>query len=309
MADVTLIAIVGVGKIARDQHIPAIDQSASFRLAATVSRHGGIERVPAFASVEEMVKVLPEIGAVAICTPPQLRLGLVERAAGAGLDILMEKPPAATLSEAEGIAAAAARAGRVLYTTWHSRMAAAVEPARDWLAGRTLESVRVTWKEDVRVWHPGQEWIWEPGVGVFDPGINALSVLTRILPQNLAVTAAELFFPANRDAPIAASLSLTAGKDVPVSIEFDFDQRGTQTWEIEVRSGADVLLLSQGASRMALNGVDQPVDDRGEYARLYDRFARLLAARESDVDLSPFKLVGDAYLIGKRRPVQDFHWT
>ena len=52
----------------------------------------------------------------------------------------------------------------------------------DWLAGRTIRRVECTWKEDVRVWHPGQAWIWEPGIGVFDPGINALSVLTRILP-------------------------------------------------------------------------------------------------------------------------------
>ena len=44
--------------------------------------------------------------------------------------------------------------------------------------------LKVTWKEDVRKWHPGQEWIWQPGgFGVFDPGINALSIVTKILPE------------------------------------------------------------------------------------------------------------------------------
>jgi D-galactose 1-dehydrogenase len=43
--------------------------------------------------------------------------------------------------------------------------------------------VNVIWREDVRVWHPGQDWIWQPGgLGVFDPGINALSIITHILP-------------------------------------------------------------------------------------------------------------------------------
>ncbi|MFX5656779.1 hypothetical protein ABTE24_21610, partial [Acinetobacter baumannii] len=44
--------------------------------------------------------------------------------------------------------------------------------------------VKVIWREDVRHWHPDQEWIWQPGgLGVFDPGINALSIVTEILPQ------------------------------------------------------------------------------------------------------------------------------
>lgn len=309
MPDVTPIAIVGVGKIARDQHIPAIRSSDVFRLAATVSLSGGIEGVPNYASIEEMARALPEIRAVAICTPPQPRLALARSAAAEGLDILLEKPPAATLSEAHAIVAAAAEAGCVLFTTWHSRMAAGVEPARAWLAGRAIEGVRVAWKEDVRVWHPRQEWIWEPGVGVFDPGINALSILTRILPQGLAVSSAELRFPENRDAPIAADLALELEGGAPVSIAFDFDQRGVQTWEIEVRAGGEGLLLTEGASKMALNGVDQPLDDRGEYPRLYEAFASLLAARRSDVDLSPFRLVADAYLIGRRRAAPAFHWA
>jgi hypothetical protein len=45
--------------------------------------------------------------------------------------------------------------------------------------------VEIVWHEDVRKWHPGQQWIWEPGgFGVFDPGINALSIATRIFPAS-----------------------------------------------------------------------------------------------------------------------------
>ena len=55
--------------------------------------------------------------------------------------------------------------------------------AKTWLAENPLRRLHVTWKEDVRIWHPGQEWVWEPGgLGVFDPGINALSIMTEILP-------------------------------------------------------------------------------------------------------------------------------
>ena len=74
--------------------------------------------------------------------------------------------------------------------------------------GKRVRELRVTWKEDVRHWHPGQAWIWEPGgFGVFDPGINALSILTRILPSPIFVQSATLAVPANRAAPIAAEIS------------------------------------------------------------------------------------------------------
>lgn len=37
------IALVGIGKIALDQHVPALAASPDWDLAATVSRHGKVE--------------------------------------------------------------------------------------------------------------------------------------------------------------------------------------------------------------------------------------------------------------------------
>jgi D-galactose 1-dehydrogenase len=213
--------------------------------------------------------------------------------------VMIEKPPAATLSEAEIFGVLARNAGRVLFATWHSREAAGVEPARRWLEGKRIASVTCHWKEDVRVWHPGQAWIWEPGIGVFDPGINALSVLTTILPHPLLLQTAELRFPSNRNAPIAADLDY-AHDGAPVRVEFDFDQRGPQTWDIHVETDSGTLTLSKGASRLAIDGAAIDVGEEPEYARLYRRFADLLARRESDVDLSPFRHVADAFVLGRR---------
>ena len=109
--------------------------------------------------------------------------------------------------------------------------------------------MHINWKEDVRVWHPGQSWIFEPGgLGVFDPGINALSILTRILPQPLFVTAAELCFPANREAPIAARVSLADAAELPITAEFDFRQTGPQSWDIVVETDEGRMTLSGGGA-------------------------------------------------------------
>ncbi|WP_250845344.1 hypothetical protein, partial [Escherichia coli] len=88
----------------------------------------------------------------------------------------------------------------------HSRYAPAVEAARAFLMSAKINSAAIIWKEDVRRWHPNQEWIWEPGgFGVFDPGINALSIATYILPP-MFITSAVLDFPENRAAPVAAQV-------------------------------------------------------------------------------------------------------
>ena len=102
---------------------------------------------------------------------------------------------------------------RVLFTTWHSQYAG-VDEAKKALAGRTVRRLLVTWKEDVHRWHPGQTWIWEAGgFGVFDPGINALSIVTKILPAPIFVRKADLQFPSNAEAPIAASLTFSSGAE------------------------------------------------------------------------------------------------
>ena len=67
---------------------------------------------------------------------------------------------------------------------------------------------RSTWKEDVRQWHPGQTWIWEAGgFGVFDPGINALSILTTLHPgAHLSRRPQRCIVPSNCETPIAAQI-------------------------------------------------------------------------------------------------------
>ncbi|MGB8814197.1 MAG: Gfo/Idh/MocA family oxidoreductase [Paracoccaceae bacterium] len=301
------VTVVGVGKIARDQHLPAIAGNADFRLVAAVSRHGRVEGVPNFTDFDDYLARGPK-GAIALCTPPDVRLQYCLAAIAAGRDLLIEKPPAATLGEIETIIAAAQSAGVVLFATWHSRFAPGVAPARDWLTGRRIDGVTITWREDVRRWHPGQDWIWQPGgFGVFDPGINALSILTEILPGPMHVDSADLEVPANAATPIAARLAMTARGLVPVTADFDWRQEGPQTWEIEVQTEGRVLKLARGGAVLTIDGGGVEVGPEAEYPEIYRRFARLIASRGSDADIAPLRLVADACLKGRQIAVPAFH--
>ncbi|MCP3381871.1 Gfo/Idh/MocA family oxidoreductase [Bradyrhizobium sp. CCGUVB4N] len=301
------IAIVGFGKIARDQHVGAIAAVPGAMLAAIASRNASLPSVPHFATVEELLEKGPQIDAVSLCTPPQVRRAQAAAALAAGKHVMLEKPPGIGVAELGPLIAMAVEADRTLFATWHSRHAPAVEPAREWLAAQRIRSVHINWKEDVRVWHPGQAWIWEPGgLGVFDPGINALSILTRILPKPVFVTAAELAFPANCQSPIAANLTLTDIDGLPITAEFDFRQTGPQSWDILVETDEGRMTLSRGGRVMAVDGkvvADAPDE---EYRELYRRFVKLAATGASDVDLAPLRLVADAFLLGRRNIVEPF---
>jgi D-galactose 1-dehydrogenase len=301
------VAIVGFGKIARDQHVPAIAATEGVELVAVADPKAALPGVPHAATLDQLLRDGPEIDAVSICTPPQARQRQAAMALAAGKHVLLEKPPGATVAEIMPLHAVAQQSRRTLFTAWHSRFAPAVEPARQLLAGRKITSVRITWKEDVRVWHPGQAWIFEPGgLGVFDPGINALSILTRILPQSVYVTSADLAFPANRDAPIAASLTFADALGLKITAEFDFRQTGPQSWDIDIETDDGPVSFSQGGRKLRV-GDRQHVDAaKAEYPALYRRFRELAASGECDVDLAPLQLVADAFLLGRRRTVEPF---
>lgn len=301
------IGIVGVGKIVRDQHLPALANDPNFRLVAAASRHGKVDGIQNYPSITAMIDAVPELDAVSLCMPPQVRSDAARAALEAGKHAFLEKPPGATVSEVEHLAELAAAKGVSLFASWHSRYAPAVEAARAFLASTRIRSAAINWKEDVRRWHPGQQWIWEPGgFGVFDPGINALSIATHILP-GMFITAATLDFPENRDAPIAAQIAFRTLDGVAVTAEFDWRQTGPQSWEIVADTEAGSMLLSGGGSQLTIDGKIVDRQPEAEYPMLYRRFAEIVRAGVSDVDLSPLKHVADAFMLGKRRVVEPFH--
>ncbi|WP_239807106.1 Gfo/Idh/MocA family protein [Croceicoccus hydrothermalis] len=302
------IAVVGVGKIARDQHLPAIDGNSAFSLAATVSPDDpGPCDLPHFARLEELLENGPAIDAVALCTPPQVRYELATIALKKGVHVFLEKPPGATLSEVVALRERAQKVGVTLFAAWHSRFAAGVAPARAWLSDRKVEKVSIVWREDVRVWHPGQAWIWEPGgLGVFDPGINALSIVTHILPRTVFLKTATLSLPENRAAPIAADLDMYDTGGASVHMDLDWRQTGPQSWDITVETDAGTLKLTNGGAVLTLPSGTEHNEDL-EYPGLYSRFANLIRGGRSDVDIDPLRLVADAFLRGRRDAVEPFY--
>src|SRR6185312_8592482 len=89
------LGLVGIGKIARDQHLPALAADDRFALAATASRNAQVDDVPGYTDIATMIAGQP-LDAVSLCTPPDGRYEQAVTAIDAGLHVMLEKPPATT---------------------------------------------------------------------------------------------------------------------------------------------------------------------------------------------------------------------
>ncbi len=284
-----------------------------FELVATASTSDTrIEGVPhAFRTHRDMLAGVPDLDAVAICTPPSTRHAIASDVLQAGKHALLEKPPAASVGALTDLARIAEETGRVLFTTWHSQYNAAVDAAADALLGDAIRRLRIEWKEDVRVWHPGATWMWDAaGFGVFDPGINALSILTRIAPHPVFVTAADSVGPRQQADPDPGR---THARDRPGHARGSDGvlrlgpYRRRELDHRRSRRNPGVALIwkraATGCGSTARSSSEAPSE---EYPAIYRHFATLLREGRSHIDDAPFRLVADAFMLGRRSSVAAF---
>ncbi len=299
-------AIVGYGKIAKDEHVPAIARTPNAELIAVASRHGKSANVPIYKSLSETLFAHPEINAVVLCQPPIARFEAAKEALLAGKHVFMEKPPGISVGEVEILSDIARSKKLTLFASWHSRWSPTVAELKKWYQSHSVKHIRIEWREDVRKWHPGQDWIWEAGgFGVMDPGINALSILTEIVDDRIRVAQAHHFIPSNKVTPIASSLRLETASNLPINVEFDWRETSNDSWKISLETDEDCYVFDAAAPLLTSENAESATLS-AEYPAMYRHFDKLVKNSECDVDCSPLQIVADAFLCGNVSHVAAF---
>ena len=252
-------AFIGFGNVAAKGHIPGWRARDDVKIVAATD--AAASRCEAFLASCPDGRWHTTVGGllsderldfVDICAPPGSHAGLIERALDAGVHVLSEKPLVTRVEDAERLAIAAARAGRVLHTV-HNWLQApicrkisalvdegAIGPVHSvrWRTLRTQPAIAVS-AQGVANWRVDAE---QAGGGVlFDHGWHALYCVTRWAGVPAAVAAA-LETRRFHDLPLEDTASVDLIAAAGVSNIF-------LTWAADERSNAIEIDGEDGAIR------------------------------------------------------------
>ena len=121
MPDPVRLALVGCGRIAQVAHLPAVEKAEGVELVAVSDPSGAVSRsvarrygVAVAYTAQGSVWADASVEAVVIAAPDRFHHRLAAEALGAGRHVLVEKPLASTVPEAEDLVALVDRTGLTL---------------------------------------------------------------------------------------------------------------------------------------------------------------------------------------------------
>ena len=195
------IAVIGCGKIAQEEHLPAFSsmpETAVVALCDVNARRlkvmGDLYGVKArYGDYRDMLR-REDIDAVSICTPNYLHARMSVDCCRAGKHVLVEKPVATSLPEVKRMKVAALDAGVVLMVEQSHRFMPANERARDILASGLLGKV-IGFRgrlgtADPSHWSPSGKWFFNKdeafGGALADIGIHIIDIIRWVSGKEIA---------------------------------------------------------------------------------------------------------------------------
>ena len=202
------IGVIGCGAIARRSHLPAL-RAAGAQITVFASRSrssaeaaqgecdgGGTIAEHWRAAVES-----DDVDAVTICTPNALHAEMTIAAARAGKHVLIEKPIACTVADADAMLTAAEDAGIILMPAQNLRFNAPCVAARDAVARGDIgqiTAVRAAFGHGgPKAWAPDATWFFDAelagGGALLDLGIHMADLIRAVTADDVVEVAGMLY--------------------------------------------------------------------------------------------------------------------
>lgn len=224
------VALIGCGAAARRLHLPG------FRAAgADVTVFSSRTRASAELAASEWGSGLvidqwrdavarSDVDAVAVCTPNTLHAEVAIAAARAGKHVLVEKPIACTLDDADAMIEAARTAAVVLMPAHNLRFAPPFAAARAAIVAGMIGEVRsfraALGHGGPAAWSPGADWFFDPAEGgvLLDLGIHLADGLRFLLDDEaVSVFATVMGHPVEEEAHAIVEFARGARGSIHVS--------------------------------------------------------------------------------------------
>jgi predicted dehydrogenase len=274
----TRVAVIGCGLIATRTHLPAYLETPGCELAAVVSGHR--ENAETAASRFGVPRVLeawqdavadPDIDAIDICTPNALHAPIAIAAARAGKHVIVEKPMATSLADADAMIAAAQKHGVTLMVAHNLRFEPVYRAIHDIVQTGTIGqplTARATFMHagPDDAWGAASPWFWQQdaagGGSLLDLGIHIIDALRWIIGRRVVeVTAmtARLVKPTFADDN--AMLVLRFEGDILASVQSSWFARPVPDRQLMVHGDLGSIAIGQSRAEplvLRLSGDDGP---------------------------------------------------
>ncbi len=278
--------VIGAGGIASRRTLPgAVGGAPSARFlvamdlrpeaAQAAAERFGIPRV--YAGAEELLAD-PEVEAVYIATPVHVHFPQIVAAAEAGKHVLVEKPVARTVAEAQEAIEACRRAGVLLGCGYMMRFHALHAAARDLIARGELGRV-VAGRAQLTCWYPRIPGAWrqDPGLGgggaLMDMGSHCIDLLEFLAGARVASVIAlneTLVQDYQVEDTSSVILRLESGAQMVVDSLFNVPDAASRA-PLEVY-GTRGALYGQGTiGQMPTGRIEVVLSDQGDYDAQQER--------------------------------------
>jgi len=217
MLDTIRVGVIGAGSIACRAHIPGLSPADSYEASLAISSHGNNgcvgTKVVAIADCDKakaqaaatqfnVPKVYEnwrdliadsEIDAVSVATPNCFHAEMTIAAAQAGKHVLVEKPMATSVVDADAMIKAARKAGVILMVEQTERFSPSHEVAKDIIDSGIIgqvSSVRTrSSHQGPDFWSPGSTWFFDKKLAGFgtmaDLGIHKLDLIRWLIGDDV----------------------------------------------------------------------------------------------------------------------------
>ena len=198
------IGIIGAGAIAERAHIPSYTNMPEATVAAIASRTR--ERCERLADQFDIPQIYDDwrvmlekedLDAVSICTPTSVHCEMAVAAAQAGKHVLVEKPMAMTLEQADQMIDAADKAGVILMVSQSLRFSAVFQTIHQIIESGVIgrvETIRaMSGHGGGKFWSPEAKWFYDKsqvGGACLDMGIHEIDMVRFLAGSEVVEVAA-----------------------------------------------------------------------------------------------------------------------
>jgi UDP-N-acetylglucosamine 3-dehydrogenase len=206
-ADVTVrFAVVGCGNAARHIHVPALrDEGAEVTVFTSRTRAAAVALRDEWGHGDvvdswEAALARDDVDAVVIAVPNSLHRDIAVAAAAAGKHVLVDKPMACTIDDADAMIAAAAMHRVVLVPFQNTRFAAPFVAAREFVAAGRLGAISgfrfAFGHAGPQAWAPDAEWFFDSkrsgGGCLIDLGVHVVDLVRAVTGDDIVAVSALL---------------------------------------------------------------------------------------------------------------------